>query len=679
MTDILATAADIASVVSEGSLALVLAHAGVGLGIVDRDLRFLCLNEQLAEMNGVSVAGHIGKTLREVLPLLADDLEPLLQDVLRSGQAVIDINIEGETAAYPGVLRTWKASYHPNRSADGAITGVLFVIREVTEEARVARALAGSEARLQMALDGTAMGVWDWSVDTDYVWFSDTWQTMLGYQPGEVAQHISSWQDAVHPDDWPVINAALAPHLAGEIPHYECEHRVRCKDGSWLWILDRGEVVERSEDGRPVRMVGTHDNIQQRKEAEFQRAALLELGRDLAEMNNADRIIDRAMTALHAVLDVDFAAYIETGEGPDFPRMVRRWRDGSVGRSPGLWRGGRLHTEINRRMQLGETVQWPDLRLEEFMDGADVGDEAHGRDIVALIGVPILRQDRLVGTMLAGHRTSRAWSDRNMEFLSDVRDRTREAIARARAGEANRRAQEELLRIGRLNALAALASTLAHELNQPLAAASNYLTAARLKLRHPPEPGLVDDQMTADEIVELAARQVVHAGEIIRRMRAYTSSGEVVARMTSVSRAIDSAIDATLVSMAPRIIAVRRSYGQDLPELMLDEVQFQQVICNLVRNAIEAMDGVEQPELGVAIACDGDRVVIDVTDNGSGLTPEVQATLFQPFRSEKPRGLGLGLAICRTIIEAHGGRLTARPRAKGGAHFRIDLPLSAHR
>lgn len=658
------------------NLALVLQHAGVGLGMLDGELRYQHVNAELADMNGTSVQGHIGKTVRDVLPALADHLEVIFRAILQTGTPAENIDIRGETPALPGVLRHWRANYYPNRNAAGDVIGILLVVREVTEEVRMEDALADSQSRLEMAMDGSGLGVWDWSVATNQVWFSDTWQTMLGYQPGEVPQHISTWQNAVHPDDWPVINAALDPHLAGLTPHYECEHRVRCKDGRWLWILDRGKVVKRAEDGRALRMVGTHDNIHQRKRAQLYRSALLELGRDLAELDNVNRIVDRALLAILHTLDVDFAAYTETGDGPGFPRMARRWRDGRMGTSQGLWVGGRIHKEIGRRMVKGANVVWPDLAQEPFMAGAEIGNSADGRDISAMLGVPIMRHDWLIGTMLAGSKAPRAWTERQIEFLSDVRDRMREAIARAKAGEASKQAQEELQRIGRLNALAALTSTLAHELNQPLAAASNYLMAAKLQARRCTTPDVVPDN-APEHIIELAAQQVVRAGEIIRRMRAFTQSGEVMGRPTSVAEATDAAIETTLSSMSPRALVIRKSYADGLPQILLDTVQFQQVISNLVRNAIEAMDGEEKPELGVAIRQEGTEIVIEVTDNGPGFAPGVLETLFQPFRSEKLRGLGLGLPICRTIIEAHGGKITGAERSGGGALFRITLPVEA--
>ena len=656
-----------------GHLDLVLAHVGVGLGIMDRDFRYVRVNQQLADINGVSVEDHIGRTMREILPELADGVEALLLSIFETGKPIEHIELIGETRAHPGVERTWEASYHPSRNPAGAIDGVICVVRERTEAILMQAALAESEARLNMALEGTGLGVWDWSVETNEVWFSDTWQTMLGYEPGEVEPHVSSWQNAVHPEDWPIINAALEPHLAGLIPHYECEHRVRCKDGRWLWILDRGKVVTRSEDGRPLRMVGTHDNINSRKKDQLYRGALLELSRDLAELDTVDRIVDRALLAVLDTLDVDFAAYTFTGEGPGYPRMARRWRDGRMGSSQGLWMGGRLFKEIGRRMVKGEAVVWKDLANEPFMEGAEVGNPADGRDIAAMIGVPIMRHDWLIGTMLAGSKSPRQWADRQLDFLSDVRDRAREAIARAKAGEANQQAQEELQRIGRLNALSALTSTLAHELNQPLAAANNYLTAAKLQARRA-APKDVAAEKSPEAIIELASQQVVRAAEIIRRMRAFTESGEVTAQLASVTKATDSAIETTLSSMGPRALIIRKSYAEGLPDILLDTVQFQQVISNLVRNAVEAMDRVDQPELGVSIRQQGGDIMIEVTDNGPGFSPGVLETLFQPFRTEKRRGLGLGLPICRTVIEAHGGKIAGEAGEECGARFSITLP-----
>lgn len=661
-------------------LALLLEHARVGIGLYDCDLRFVFVNDQLAEINGIPKADHIGKTLRDIVPDMGEQLEAALQPVLTRGLTIESLELTGETAAFPGMQRTWLASYYPNKSEAGDVIGVLAIVREITNELEVEGALEDAASRLDMAMSSSGIGVWDWSVDTNRVWFSDTWQTMLGYDVGELPQHVSSWQKAVHPDDWPIINAVLEPHLAGLTDHYECEHRVRCKDGSWLWILDRGKVVKRAPDGRAIRMVGTHDNIQIRKEAERQRSALLELSRDLADLDDLGGIIDRTLRAIIDTIDVDFAAYTET-RGPDgIPRMARLWRNGRSQSSNGRWAGVRIYKPIARRLIKEETVIVEDLMAESYSDAVDIGPPTDGEDLRGLLIVPLIRHGQLVGTLFAADKSPRKWSQEHISFLSDLRDRMREAKARARAGEANRQAQEELQRVGRLNALSALTSTLAHELNQPLAAAGNYLMAARIQLkRQAPESAASADQnpeSTPEHIIDLAAKQVVKAGEIIRQMRAYTDSGEVMARPASVPAAIDAAMETTLASMAPRGLSIRKSYAADLPDVMLDSVQFQQVVSNLLRNAIEAMDGQERCDLDIGVTQSGKQVVIEVRDNGPGLSEAAQASLFQPFRSSKRRGLGLGLPICRTIIEAHGGTLTGEQRAEGGACFRIILPLA---
>lgn len=657
-------------------LALVFEHAGVGLAFYDRDLRFVHINDQLAEINGFPAQEHIGKTLSDLLPDVGNLVESLLRPVVDQGRVVENVKITGMTAAQPGVQRNWLASYYPNRNAEGDIVGLLAVVREVTNELKIEGALAESDSRLQMAMTGSGLGVWDWSVDTNSVWFSDTWQTMLGYEPGEVPQHVSSWQTAVHPDDWPIINAALEPHLAGLTENYECEHRVRCKDGSWLWILDRGRVVKRDAEGRAVRVIGTHDNIQHRKEAEMFRSALLDLSSDLTELETVSHIVDRALITLVETLDVDFAAYTESETKDGTPRMARRWRGGRSGMSAGRWFGVRMYKDIARQLIRGESVAVRDLAAMDSPEFEDVGGATDGEDLRAVLVVPILRHDWLVGTLLAGHRQPMDWTPQQSAFLSDVRDRMREAIARAKAGEANRQAQEELQRVGRLNALSALASTLAHELNQPLAAASNYLTVARMQIKRAGFEGVEPDLPSPVETVDLAAGQVVKAGEIIRQMRAYTNSGEVMARPCVVTKSVDAALETTLASMAPLALSIRKTYTPDLPEVKLDDVQFQQVISNLVRNAIEAMDGQERPELTLNVTRSRDQMAVEVCDNGPGLSDAVLETLFQPFRSSKRRGLGLGLPICRTIIEAHGGKLTGEPHPEGGARFRIVLPLS---
>lgn len=154
--------------------------------------------------------------------------------------------------------------------AQGLLTWLLRTTRRGLQsridEATAALSVAGE--RLDMALRGADLGLWDWHIPSGRVTYNARWADMLGYTQDEITPHVSSWEKLVHPDDAPDIEAALQPHLKGETPLYESEHRMRHKNGHWIWILDRGKVMERAADGTPLRAVGTHLDITARRAAE---------------------------------------------------------------------------------------------------------------------------------------------------------------------------------------------------------------------------------------------------------------------------------------------------------------------------------------------------------------------------------------------------------------------------
>ncbi len=142
------------------------------------------------------------------------------------------------------------------------------IVRDITERQEVEAKLRENEERLKLALESSNDGLWDWNVATGEVYFSPRWETMLGYEPGEVKPHVSSWEGLVHPDDVIPVTQVLNDHLEGRALAYETEHRVKSKTGDWIWILDRGKVVDRDAEGKPLRMTGTHTDITERKRAE---------------------------------------------------------------------------------------------------------------------------------------------------------------------------------------------------------------------------------------------------------------------------------------------------------------------------------------------------------------------------------------------------------------------------
>ncbi len=232
-----------------------------------------------------------------------------------------------------------------------------------------------------------------------------------------------------------------------------------------------------------------------------------------------------------------------------------------------------------------------------------------------------------------------------------------------------RELQAELLHVSRLTAMGQMSSGLAHELNQPLTAIMNYVKAARRTIEGLDDPRAV----RAVELVDKAAGQTTRAGQIIRRLRDFVEKGETHRKLEDINTTVSEAVALGLTAVAD--VDRRFEYAAGLPEVMIDRIQIQQVVLNLVRNAVEAMAGQPRRELRVTTTAAPDGAVeVLVADTGPGLPPEVLERLFQPFVTTKENGMGIGLSLCRTIVDAHGGELSATTGEGGGALFRFRLP-----
>ncbi|MCX7141524.1 MAG: PAS domain S-box protein, partial [Proteobacteria bacterium] len=175
----------------------------------------------------------------------------------------------------------------------GGAPAIRWVLVDVTERKRTEEALRASEARWQFALEGAGDGVWDWNIATNEVYYSPRWKSMLGYTDAELGNTLEVWSELLHPQDIESVMAKLHQHFSGTTPDYGCEQRLRCKDGSYRWVLDRGKVVERAVDGRPLRAIGTHKDITERKlheEAQLESAERISaLSRRLIEAQEEER------------------------------------------------------------------------------------------------------------------------------------------------------------------------------------------------------------------------------------------------------------------------------------------------------------------------------------------------------------------------------------------------------
>jgi PAS domain S-box-containing protein len=254
----------------------------LGMAVLDVNDRFIQANARLCEM--------VGYTEEELTRLTFMDIthpDERVRDIEHSRNLfsanIPRLQIEKRYLTKAGQMLWVNLTATIIRDDRGQPLYKLTMIEDITERKRAEEALWGSEERLELALRGADLGLWDWNVKTGEVAFNKRWAEMLGYSLEEIAPHISSWEELIHPDDLPKVMQILNAHLEGHTPFYEVEHRLCAKSGEWKWILDRGKVIERSPDGTPLRAAGTHLDITDRKEAEQALRASEERLRGLSE------------------------------------------------------------------------------------------------------------------------------------------------------------------------------------------------------------------------------------------------------------------------------------------------------------------------------------------------------------------------------------------------------------
>ena len=251
-------------------------------------------------------------------------------------------------------------------------------------------------------------------------------------------------------------------------------------------------------------------------------------------------------------------------------------------------------------------------------------------------------------------------------FIGTLHDLTETLRARARIEEL----QSELMQVARASAVGEMGSALAHELTQPLSAVVGFVEASAELIRR-------GDGETPEvhEYMDQAVAQALRAGAVVRMMREFTGGGDTERSVEDINAVVEEICELATLGAASDGIDLKLNLAANLPPVLIDHVQIQQVVLNLVRNGIDALGDCENGTITVATAPGSDMVEVVVRDDGPGLPAEVRERVFEPFVSTKPDGIGIGLSICRTIVEAHGGTIALETGTRCGAGFRFSVPV----
>lgn len=243
--------------------------------ITDVEGRIQWVNSAFTRLTGFSVLEALNRSPSDLMKSGRQDqtFYQCLWETILSGQVWRGeiVNRRKDGSLYDEALAIAPVIGH-----DGTIRHFVAIKQDITERKQAERQIRHSEQRLELALAGSSLGLWDWNIPNGEMVFDERWCAMLGHRVGEIEPQVRSWERLVCPEDWPAVRTALEAHLKGETPAYESEHRLRHKDGHWVWVLDRGKVMVRDEAGNPLRAAGTHLDISHHKRLSLEGAHLLQ-------------------------------------------------------------------------------------------------------------------------------------------------------------------------------------------------------------------------------------------------------------------------------------------------------------------------------------------------------------------------------------------------------------------
>lgn len=506
--------------------------------------------------------------------------------------------------------------------------------QEINEQEVSRRALEASENRFRAIANLAPNMVWSKPPTGPVDYLNDRWFEFTGVTP--IDDGAASWEESFHPDDLPLVRRSLESAASGDLVG-DAQYRLRDRTGAYRTVLSRMTAVRDERDGQVLRLMGTLTDIQDLVDSREAVATALAA----AEAHKAH---------LRLILDSVPDAMIVVDDGG----VIR-----SFSAAAEAMFGWTAEEVIGRKVNV--------LMPEPYQANHDSYLARH---------IATGETNLLAGRVLVGLRRDGSTfpfemslgglqSDGRRFFTSFMRD-----LSERRATEQRlHQLQTELAHVSRLSAMGGMAAGMAHELNQPLMAATSFIQGSSRLLQR-------DDPPLAEVIQAMseAAREVLRAGEIIRRTRQFVSQGLAECRPEAIEPLLREAGALAMIGAKDSGISMRYRISRKLPPALVDRVQIQQVVVNLVRNAAEAMAQSARRELIIAASKRSAGLIeVSVADTGPGLAPEVAAELFHPFVTTKPSGMGLGLSISRTIIEGQGGRIWARPRAGGGTVFHFTI------
>lgn len=551
----------------------------------------------------------------------------------------------------------------PVRDDQGNIWASLASFFDITQRKRAEEALREREELLRLSLQGADLGAWDWDLGSGQVTVNERWWEMLGYQSGELDSHMQHFDARVHPDDLVGVRAALEAHIRQETPAYESTHRLRHKDGRWIWVLDRGRVILRDGDGAALRMCGTHlDITESQGQASLEAARLrlteFSLSHTLPELLQAT--VDEA--AVFADSPIGFFHFVDDDETTI---NLAAWSTRTLQEFC-------TAKGFNRHYPLQQAGVWADcLRQREAVIHNDYQALPHRKGlppghahVQREMVVPLFRGERIVALLGVGNKPEPygAPDIRLVERLAEV---AWVIIERKKAEEQQRQLQAQLQQAQKMESLGILAGGVAHDMNNVLGAILGWASAS---LETQPEGS------TTYRAFDTISRAALRGGALVRSLLSFARQSPAEAReldMNAILREEVHLLERTTLAK----VALELELASDLKPMRGDAGALTHALMNLCVNAVDAM-----PEGGTLTLrtrnAEPPWIEIQVEDTGEGMPTSVLTKALDPFFTTKGvgKGTGLGLSMVYSTVKAHQGEMAIESEPGWGTCVTLRFP-----
>jgi PAS domain S-box-containing protein len=621
-------------------LQLIYDTAPVGLAYLTTDCRYVQINQRLTEICGISIADHIGRSVRETVPQVAEQVEKLIQTIVETGKPIMGVEVRGQRVDKLNADHVWITNWHPSKNSDGKVVGINVVAEDITERKRAEvviaagqKALRDSELRFRELADNISQFAWTADHAGSIYWYNKRWHDYTGTTLAEMQGW--GWQKVHHPEHVDRVVERIRQCFESGTP-WEDTFPLRGRDGSYRWFLSRALPI-RNEAGEVVRWFGTNTDITEQMDAEKALRELNETLEQRVEAETRERVqIWNVSQDLLLVTDLD-GKYLSVN--PAWIAVLG-WSEGELVGKTSQWL---LHPDDRERTRV-ETKQLAEGKITQRFETRF----RHKDGSYRWLSWKAVQDEGRIYAMA-----------RDVTELKDAENKLRKA-------------QLELAQVSRRSTLAAMSAAIAHEIRQPLGA---IVTNANAGLRWLDRPAPDIDEVR--DALRHIGSDGHRASEVIQSIRSMFSKGDHEGSPLDANELIRETIAIASGELDAARVTIELELAETLPLISAHKGQLQQVVLNIVTNAADSMRSIDDRERLLRVRSrpfDSNGIAVSVQDSGTGIDPENMDRIFDAFFSTKSNGMGMGLAICRSIVEAHGGNLSVSPGVPHGSVFHIVLP-----